>query len=427
MKINLRKEKFEAIESCFSDIKKDRNKIPEATKRIEKHLEDVFHKNMTVIIIDPEDKNGQFFVMSIFPDTSTLEALVVGILNQSPDEPLKKIWDETNDWNIEIDRRIFNDDYISITPKEMTALLLHEIGHIVYSNSIPQRVSRIMKFEVAKANIETKAVLRNTVFRGILELPILNACCYDQYKTNAGIKKELKSDVFVIKMGYGKELESVLDKFISTDKSKVKIHPHINQSDSGADKNMKDTIHFSISVVEDFKKRKTNVAHHNLVSLIKNMPSDFIRCRIMDIMNKLTKSTSEYESDVAKMERVCDIAQHEVEEMYTREFFEFRSKRFKRIDPRVIDYIEVNSQTIKNNDDKMILINYIYTNLDQIDYRISVLKNPRYAARYEVPDSLDLLLRYKERLERARDYVVNYKIPEKHYGLTIQYPEGYEG
>lgn len=428
MKIDLRKEKFELIESCFTDIKEAKSNIPNATKRMEQHLEDVFHKHMTVTVIQPKSPQDTFFVMSIFPSQSTMDALVTAILKESSDQALKQIWDETDEWIIEIDYRLFTTTNLGITAKELTALLLHEIGHIVYSNSVPQRISRVMKFELAKASIQTKAILQNSLFSGVLQLPILNACCYDQYKTSGAIKKELKADVFVIKMGYGKELQSILEKFLSTDAKKVKgTHSHINKSESDVDQDMQNTVHFSIDVINDFQKRKINVAKKNIGSLGFRIPSVYIQNVLADLSDKLIHSKNPAVTDNTKMEQVCDIANREVHDYYMREFFEFRTKRFKRMDARMLDYIETQAQSIKNNDDKMILVNLIYTYLDQINYRIDLLKNPTYSKDYVIPESLDILLRYKQRLEKVREFVMYYKIPESRYGLSITYPEGYDG
>lgn len=94
--------------------------------------------------------------MSIFPTQSTVEKLVDSILNEESDKMLKTIWDENKEWTIEIDRRILTGAFIEANSKELTALILHECGHVIYSNSIPQRMSKVMKYEYAKADFGTK-------------------------------------------------------------------------------------------------------------------------------------------------------------------------------------------------------------------------------------------------------------------------------
>ena len=424
MKIDLKKEKFEQIESCFTSIKERRSNIPSATKEIEKILTEVFHKQMKILVITPKNKGDMFFVMSIFPAQSTIDKMVEAILNQSNDAMLRSIWNETDDWIIEIDNRLFNGDYIDLTAKELTALLLHEIGHMIYSNSVPQRISKVMRLEYARANLELKELVKYPLFKSVLKLPILNACTYDNYKTKDSIRKELKADVFVVKMGYGNELVSALNKFIAN--PTLTTSRNINKKAQDVYGDMSQVTLFSLRIVEDFQKRKNVVAKKNLEKMITDIPSVFIKSTISEINDNLNKEKGSMNAET-RMEYVSETANRVVEDMYMREFFDFKWKRLKRIDPRQIDYIDMQKQNIRTNDDRMILINYIYTKLDTVNYYISILQNPKYAKKYDVPHSMDELVRYKTRLEKARDYVLSYQIPETRYGLDVIYPEGYEG
>src|SRR5699024_5034551 len=115
--------------------------------------------------------------------------LVQSILDEESDKNLKKIWDENKTWTIEIDNRLLTGSFIDVTGKELTALILHECGHVIYSNSIPQRMTKVMRYEYAKANIGTKNVLKNGIFKKILQIPILKACLFENYKTDANKKK----------------------------------------------------------------------------------------------------------------------------------------------------------------------------------------------------------------------------------------------
>ena len=423
MKIDLKKDKFEEIESCFTEIKEKRSNAGPACNKIETILSSVFHKKMKVNVITPKNNKDTFFVMSIFPEKSTLDKMVEAIVNEENDQILRKIWEETNEWIIEIDIRIFNEDYIQLTAKEMTALLLHEIGHMVYSNSIPQRISKVMRYEFAKADLGRKKVLQNKVFGSVLKLPIINACTYDNYKTKDSIRKELKADVFVTKMGYGKELESALEKFIAN--PSIDISNHINKKSKDVYDDMKQVTLFSMEIIDNFEKRKGAVARKNLLDLATKVPSVYIKGAISDLGNTLFSSKSAPES--VKLEYMQEKVNEITEGAYMTEFFDFRMKRFKRIDPRKIDYIEIQRQSIRNNDDKMILLNYIYTNLDRINYYLAILDNPEYAKKYRIEDSKEQLLNYKSRLLKSRDIVVAYKIPEVKYGIEISYPAGYEG
>ena len=413
MKINMKKEDFEKIESCFSDIKEDFSKSKASCNKIENILNNSLHKKMTINIINPSS-NNTFFVMSIFPEKSTLDKIVEAIVNSEDSKLIQKIWEETNEWIIEIDKRVFDDKVVNVTPKEMTALLLHEIGHMVYSNSIPQRISRVVKFEFVKLNIGKKKILQNKTFGSVLKLPIADACTYRNGEAKDNIGKELKADLFVTKMGYGPELESILRKF-----SEIPIK-------SENDDSMKQSTAFSVDIINNFEKRKAAVAKKNLNDLATKIPSEYIKSTINDLSNLLFSAKGNKPEEV-RMEYIEERANEIADGAYITEFFDFRVKKFKRIDPRKIDYIDIQRQNIRNNDDKMILLNYIYTNLDKINYYLAILDNPEYSRKYRIEDSREQLEHYKNRLLKSRDIVVNYKIPEVHYGIEITYPAGYEG
>jgi hypothetical protein len=97
----------------------------------------------------------------------------------------------------------------------------------------------------------------------------------------------------------------------------------------------------------------------------------------------------------------------------------------KRIDPADIDYIGLEVNNIKSNDDKMMIVSYIYNKLDTIDYYLALIdsKNPKYI----IPHSRESLVQMRKTLDNYRLAAINRKLPEIKYGVHIQFPEGYEG
>lgn len=423
MKIQLKQERFKNIESCFTDLK-EKSSNTTSISTIEKELKDVFHKNIKVQIVNTKPSDT-FFVMSIFPDQSTLAKVVECIVNQQPDEMVKKIWDSTENWTIEIDKRIITGNPISLTAEELTALVLHEIGHIVYSNALPHRITHVMKLEYARASTNVKALLNNKLFSKILALPIVNGCTYDNYKTKDNIKQELKADVFVTKMGYSDALESALTKFIGSRKDVVK---DINKTPQNVYNDMKRVTLFSLDCVENFKLRKAKLVQKNLSKLLLNTPSKYITDVIHSIELGLTKThTESVISDESRMIVVQESANEIVDEFIALEFFEIRGKKLKRINPIEIDYIDTEISNIRTNDDKMLLLSYTYSKINRVQYYLDILDNPKYSKKYRVPNTREELLLFKKRLDILKDKIINYKIPEIKYGIHIQYPAGYEG
>ena len=73
----------------------------------------------------------------------------------------------------------------------------------------------------------------------------------------------------------------------------------------------------------------------------------------------------------------------------------------------------------------MMVVSYIYSKLDTIDYYIALIdsKNPRYV----IPHSRESLISMRNTLEKYKSDAITRKLPEINYGITIQYPTGYEG
>ena len=102
-------------------------------------------------------------------------------------------------------------------------------------------------------------------------------------------------------------------------------------------------------------------------------------------------------------------------------------KKMKRIDPSIVDYVNIRKDDIKSNDDKLMLVSYIYSKLDLIDYYLAIMNNPKYERKYIFANSKNELIRMKMQLEKIRDIIVNYRIPETKYSIQVVYPDGYYG
>lgn len=425
MKIDLKKERFEAIEHAFARLlEKSSDKGP--LQAIETNLRATFHKSISVEVIAHKDEDD-LFLMSVYPDEDTVNEVVRAIVDEKKDEVIRKIWNGADKWYVEIDKRILSGaSNLEFNSKELTAMLLHEVGHIVYSNSIPQRISRVMRLEYAKANVGTKQVLKDKVFSQILSIPILAACLYDNYRTKDNIKKELKADVFAVKMGYGDELESALNKLISTSTARPANHVDIDSDKVYSD--MKSVTQYSIQTIENLKERKKSLAQANFRKLLMDSPSKYLSKAIGAVQNALVKSSVKGITDDVKMERVADrmdeIVSNYFESEYMTEAF-FGKKKLPKIDPKIPDMIKIQIDGIKSNDERALLVSYIHDKLSMVDYYLDVIasENPKY----EVYNTKEELTKMKSKLEGYLKDVMDKKIPEFSYRFYVQYPEGFEG
>ena len=415
MAIRLKKEAFKSIDNAFLVLQED--KASETGKKIIKDsLNEIFDVEFDIEIISVND-NSPLFVMSVFPEKSVVSKIISSVTTNSGNiETIKKLWQQNKKWTLEIDERILNKNFINCSNRELTALVLHEIGHVVCTNSIPSRISTIIQYEIAKSKLENKILAADKLFSKILALPILNACVSDSRKSDKPLSVEIKADNFAKKMGYQQELLSVLKKITTNQK-----YP----KGGTINKNMEEMTKFSINTLNQLKAREDNLLKKNLVSLKKECVSPYIESYIDDFYNTIFETGDKSISSIEHLTFMENRADSIVENYYT-EFF-FGKKKLSKIDPAELDYIDIKTNEIKNENDKMMLISYIHSKLDIIDFYLEILKDPKLAKKYNVPNSADQLERMRTRLLTSRENILKYKIPERNKGIIIAWPENYEG
>ena len=415
MAVRLKKEAFKSIDNAFLVLQED--KASETGKKIIKDsLNEIFDVEFDIEII-PVNDNSPLFVMSVFPEKSVVSKIISSVTTNSGNiETIKKLWQQNKKWTLEIDERILNKNFINCSNRELTALVLHEIGHVVCTNSIPSRISTIIQYEIAKSKLENKILAADKLFSKILALPILNACVSDSRKSDKPLSVEIKADNFAKKMGYQQELLSVLKKITTNQK-----YP----KGGTINKNMEEMTKFSINTLNQLKAREDNLLKKNLVSLKKECVSPYIESYIDDFYNTIFETGDKSISSIEHLTFMENRADSIVENYYT-EFF-FGKKKLSKIDPAELDYIDIKTNEIKNENDKMMIISYIHSKLDIIDFYLEILKDPKLAKKYNVPNSADQLERMRTRLLTSRENILKYKIPERNKGIISAWPENYEG
>ena len=112
--------------------------------------------------------------MSIFPERSTTDKIIESVARGNSDfKTIQSLWEKNSKWTIEIDERILKGTF---TTRELTAMVLHEVGHLIQSKTIATRIITVLQYEYAKTSMQNKMLLRTKVFRSIMALPIINSC-----------------------------------------------------------------------------------------------------------------------------------------------------------------------------------------------------------------------------------------------------------
>lgn len=423
MKIKLDKSKFQNIDNAFRILIEDSENCT-AEKIIEENLKDCFGCDFEVNVVGHFSNSSNFnetnlFVMSVFPEVTTMDKIIDACMSDKNTDAIKKLWQENKKWNIEIDERIFHD--FKFTEREYTAILLHEVGHIVCSTSLPNRISLILRYELIKSKSSTKMMLKDKVFSRILSLPILDACISDGKRDRNSIKEEIKADAFAKKMGYSKELESVLTKLINSP-----LYP----KGSTINDKMQKLAKFSISNLEDLQARKDVLAKKSLLSFREACISPYINSVLDEYIESVYNDNPDsikFSVEGSKVKYMMERADKDIEEGYYKEFFIFGKKELKRIDPAELDYILVRTNEIKNENDKMMLLSYLHSKMDIVDYYTQILKNPSLSKKYRVPYTLEQLAQLHNEMLKMRMNIINFKIPERNRGVLVSWPDAYQG
>jgi len=203
----------DGIEKCFINILKD-YKNPLYSKDLEKLLKTEFNlENVTVRIIKVENPNVCFFGARIFPSKQELEDITVEVVELVKENKEEFIYlKKCENIIIEIDSRCFTED-LKLTARELTAMILHEIGHKVYlSESLKVYYKNIIQ------NQTIKTLLLSSFF--VLPVSIINCGIIFSiimffnsiYKKKVYVDVENFADKLVIEYGYGVELDSLFTK-----------------------------------------------------------------------------------------------------------------------------------------------------------------------------------------------------------------------
>lgn len=408
------------IEQIFTDHKKDMENIDKRNSlggRLAQATENLFlgdYKFNVTIVSRESDRKA--FCMCVYPSVTTTDKIIEAIMNDEDGKEIQRLWDKNKEWNIEVDEMILNDPLykFNLTGRELTAIYLHELGHIISSNSIPTRISTVLRYEIYSARYNVKAQLHNRVFRTIMSLPIFDACISDNKSYQAGLKEEIKADKFAKKHGYAKDLISAFDKLMKNPE-----YP----TGGGINDKMKKTAEFALQNVADFQARKQELAKRSLFHLKESCDSPFLKEVLTNYYETVFEGQMGYINKIDYMTEKADSATEE----YVQEFFIWKGKKLKRIDPNDLSYIDIKINMIKTETDRMMIVSYIHSKLDMVEYYLDIMDNKSIRWKYDIPQSRESLEIIRKRLIQSLDRAMNFKIPMNKSGFIISWPTGYEG
>lgn len=450
----------ESIEAAFTDYLSDRSNNSRLQISLSKLLSTMditegSRRSMDFDIwITGRHKEPSFFMCITPVDTEIVEfSKLLGEPNCSLHDAIEK-WNRIDKWVLEIEEEILNPQTINFTPLELTAMLLHEIGHVIYSNSVPEKIYN--GFQASRLRMmKTKDFRKIKLFANFLAVPVNLACAVTSNIIKRGTKLEFEADAYVLQYGnkYGEALASALDKIINTfGTTKIQDSTHSNKSLAQemdwAMVSIKEAIARSGKIKNELAYRAARAERKTMKALCirimnafgiafkdsySNAPVD-MAMESFDMVfegGTVLPSTYSLEYIVGSPFGKALEASRSIEvsnDMLAIEAFvksKHGKKDFKSLLPTQydIDNIMIEIDRIKTHQDRIFVLDLIYNKLEDLAVLQEAMDNdPNLKRKYGT--QVDNMVK---QLNALREVVLNKKNLDKKYKLWVQVPAGYEG
>lgn len=104
-----------------------------------------------------------------------------------------------------------------------------------------------------------------------------------------------------------------------------------------------------------------------------------------------------------------------------------KQKKLKKIPSDLVSYIQIETEAIRDANDKMMISSYCLHKLDVVNWYLDLLEEG--SKKYKVPQSKAHLEMVRDQLMECHKAIMQAKItnPKDRPLIDIQYPRGYEG
>lgn len=407
------------------------------------------HKNFEVAIVN-NNKKEPFFGLRIFPVIAEMDMIAEEIINKriSFNKLIEK-WRSIENWYLEIDAQVFLRYEINFTPKELTAMVIHEIGHTLYSEKLISIMYNAFKESQMRMKLADKASLK--VLYSLYMIPLSIGCMQKNFIDSKNqISVEYYADSILKEYGYLEHLASALDKII-------KAYGSQNESDNYKKKNITQSIVWCNMNVADLARRKEKLKDEIFYQSIKT-ESNYFKAVCVKVLNEIgVKMRERYSGAVVectidmlqsdytygdemlplfeafvpfidvKIGSQLDRRWHTVKESFNEEaaveglIFNRKYKKVQLPTQQEIDEIMIEIDKIQNNRDRIYVLELIYNLSERIDVY------EQYHRKKEVARDKAKIDVLRREIENLRTAVLNKKPLSKEYKFFVRYPEGYEG
>lgn len=368
---------FSNLELAVSRLKE--NQSMSVLNDIKKELNKFFNDSRCEEIIFTNNTDKLFFGMCVIPK------LDYTLVNKICSE--EEVKHRINSYYLEIDSKLLN---LNLSKRELVAILLHEVGHIVNTTEPLAKVQDGLNvyFSERNDNLDYESIAKTAdIFRYAIQDAVRNLTSLFKKPD-----EEILADEFSVRCGYGKDLESAYKKIVNQVKLLNKGVP-----------NKFVTLQWSLRIYKELGIQRI-YAIRTLDKAISITGSELEKRRMTDLKKKI--NTIQLECVVQESLNIMRNA----------------NKYYKKIKYNSIRSLEddlyefnLKVKNVDEHDDALTILRQINSRLSIIDDYISTEK----LTEKELERWTDLMDKYRmvrEELSKKSTY------DEKFYGLFVQMP-----
>jgi hypothetical protein len=403
---------LDQVEQAIEQIQMKRD-IPQNLELIRRMINLEFKATCEKVYLTDNNTQSYFFGVHVFPAKKELYNIADKVVKIDQ----KVQFTNCSEFVLELDSKLVYS--LGATPREITAALLHEIGHKVYSKQAQIR-SKIMFMNsagkylgIAGGLVKIASPLKFLLFSAIL------VTFSNSLNSYMRMKDELDADSFAVKYGYASDLHSLLGKMVGDGAVTHALSGRgfsLAKSTHANEETEKAVMQWSFKNIVDFSIRRGEILRA-LKAQLREEPSEYGREVLLEQIAQIEKSKPGRMgirmsgSSMAKSEEAM------LEES-VKSFIEVQVKGMSHLE---LDEISVEIERIETHEDKIYIITRIYRNLAAANKTIEKIKgdnsNSGKARQQEFKDYVKSL---KDMLERTKAI----KVKETQYGVFIKYPQG---
>lgn len=389
-------------------------------------------KKFEVNIVN-QKRTEPFFGFRVFAVMNEMNHVTDEFINKSLSlKELCEKWKKIPNWYMEIDAQAFDRNEINFTPKELTAMTLHEIGHVIYSSKPIEYFYNAYTDAKRRAKLSARGAQK--VLYSLYMVPLSIACMQKHWVNNKNeISIEFFADSYLKNFGYAESLLSAFNKIIIA-------HGSINESENEKISKVENAVNWCNVNVVDLERRKNHLKDELFQKSIRSSSPFFkgvcvselrtlgakLRERYTGAVVEVTLENvqpgmfetyqAEYDfSTISALERACSaVAMSTATE--AAKYAEL-PKQFK------IDRLAVEADRVTNHSDRIHVLDMIYRESLKLEQFMEAMDADR-----------DLKSRYggkvesmSRQLEEIRANVLSKHSFNKEYKFFVKYPNGYEG